>query len=80
MFEIDPKALAKEISDLLKESDYHAQGWVTTRDVANQLGESISTTAGRLERAAEQGLVERFLDGRKRLWWRLPKENGEHGI
>ncbi len=77
MFEIDPKALAKEISELLRENDYHTQGWVTTREVAEQLGESISTTAARLERMYDLGKIERMKDGKSRLWWKLPKESGE---
>jgi len=77
LFEIDPKALAKEISDLLKENDYHAQGWVTTREVAEQLGESISTTAARLERMYDLGKIKRVKDGKNRLWWRMKKESGE---
>lgn len=69
--------LAAEIASVLKVTDYHAQGYATTREVADQLGESVSNTAAKLERAAEDGLIERLQDSRKRLWWRLPKESEE---
>ena len=72
MFEIDSKKLAGEIAELLKENDYHAQGWVTTREVADELGESVSTTAARLERMHDMGQIERLKDDKNRLWWRIP--------
>jgi len=77
LLEIDPTKLAAEIASVLKVTDYHAQGYATTREVADQLGESVSNTAAKLERAAEDGLIERLQDSRKRLWWRLPKESEE---
>ena len=80
MFEIDSKKLAGEIALLLQQTDYHNQGWVTTRDVADELGESVSTTAARLERMHDMGQIERMKDNKSRLWWRIPKEESNDGI
>ena len=72
MFEIDVKKLAGEIAVLLQDKDYHADGWVTTREVSAELGETISTTAARLERLHEKGKIERMKDEKNQLWWRMP--------
>lgn len=72
MFEIDSKKLAGEIAALLQQTDYHSQGWVTTREVADQAGESLSTTAARLDRLCDLGQIERLKDSKSRLWWRIP--------
>ena len=71
MFEIDSKKMAGEIAVLLQQVDYHAQGWVTTREVADEAGESVSTTAARLERLYDMGKIERLKDSKSRLWWRM---------
>ena len=71
MFEIDSKKMAGEIARLLEQTDYHTQGWVTSREVADEVGESLSTTAARLERLHEMGKIERMKDSKGRLWWRM---------
>lgn len=75
MFEIDSKALAKEIAELLKQEDYHTQGWVTTREIADEGDDRLSTTAARLERLHDLGQIERLKDDRNRLWWRKVEES-----
>ena len=77
MLEVDSKKLASEIAALLQQTDYHNQGWVTTREVSAQGGESVSTTAARLERLYNLGKIERMKDEKNKLWWRIPKESSE---
>lgn len=80
MFEVDSKKLAGEIAQLLEQTDYHNQGWVTTREVADESGESVSTTAARLERLFDLGKIERLKDGKNRLWWRrIPAGKDDYG-
>ena len=75
MLEVDSKKLAGEIAALLQQTDYHNRGWVTSRDVADETEESLSTTTARLERLYNLGKIERMKDEKNKLWWRIPKES-----
>ena len=60
-----------EIADYFSEPDYYAEGYRTTREIAERLGMTVENTIGRLERAAREGVMEKVQDKSKKSWWRM---------
>ncbi len=54
--------------------DYRAQGYVTTREMAIAWGVTMDKAAKRLQRAVDDGKMEKVIDRSRVAWWRLKKE------
>lgn len=63
--------ILEEIANYLNEPDYYAEGYRTTREIAERVGMSVELMSGRLERAAREGALEKVIDKSRRAWWRL---------
>lgn len=63
--------ITAEIIAYLSEPDYYAEGWRTTREIAEGMGKDYEYTRQRLEREVKDGRMETLLDRSRRAWWRV---------
>ncbi len=68
--------IAAEIAAFLEAEypDYSAQGYATTREIATAWGVGMDKATKKLQRAVEDGLMEKVIDRSRVAWWRLKKE------
>lgn len=68
--------IAAEIAAFLEAEyqDYSAQGYATTREIATAWGVTMDKAKNKLQRAVEDGLMEKVIDRSRVAWWRLKKE------
>ena len=62
--------IAAEIAAYLDEPDYAAEGYVSTADIAAVWGISVDTAYRRLNRAYEQGKMDKRVNGSRMAWWK----------
>lgn len=72
---ITEATIAAEIAAYLEAEypDYAAQGYATTREIANQMGLPTDIASKRLARAVQDGKMEMVLDRSRRAWWRVKR-------
>ena len=63
--------ITAEIIAYLSEPDYYAEGWRTTTQIAEAMGNGIEFARKRLEREVKDGRMETLLDKSRRAWWRV---------
>ena len=62
--------ILEELAEYLNEPDYYAEGWRTTRQIAERMGIAVENMINRLEREVRDGTMEKVLDKSRRSWWR----------
>ena len=60
-----------EIVAYLSQPDYYAEGWRTTRQIAESKGIAMAKADKLLNKLATCGMFEKILDGSNRAWWRV---------
>ena len=77
MFDIDQAKMrdeiAAEIAAYLDEPDYSTEGYVSTAAMAKEWGISVDAAYRRLNRAYEQGRMDKRVNGSRMAWWKLRK-------
>ena len=63
--------ITAEIAAYLEQPDYYAEGWRTTRQLAESKGIPMSKADKLLNKLAVAGTLEKMIDGSGRAWWRL---------
>jgi len=60
-----------EIVAYLDAPDYYAEGWRTTRQIAESKGIAMAKADKLLNKLVTCGTFEKILDGSNRAWWRV---------
>jgi hypothetical protein len=67
---ITAEQISAEIAAYLDEPDYHAEGYVSTAEIAQAWGISVDSAYRRLNRAYEQGRMDKRVNGSRMAWWK----------
>ena len=72
---MDDDRVIREITELMSEPDYYAEGWRTTRMIVDSYGRKVGMgfMYNRLMKLSDEGKLEYVFDRRGRMWWRAKK-------
>ena len=70
---ITAEQITAEIAAYLEQPDYYAEGWRTTRQIAERQGMTVGKAEKILLKQVSAGKLERIIVG-GRAWWRKKKE------
>ena len=65
--------ITAEIASYLEIPDNWAEGWRTTRQLAESKGIPMAKADKMLNKLANSGTLEKMIDSSNRAWWRVKK-------
>lgn len=77
MFDVDATKMqdeiTAEIAAYLEQPDYYAEGWRTTRQLAERQGITMAKADKLLNKLMDAGTFEKMIDPSRRAWWRVKR-------